>query len=138
MAIPRFANEPNPRGDPHGSELAEEQLRPWREQIRELATRITPEQRSAWSRDKTRRLETLQDPDNRAQWRQGVLRARQTRRARIAAGHQERPQGFQAGSAVTQAAAARGRARRQELWPTRRTARSWAAGCVRPGPPASR
>lgn len=105
----------NPTLSARRRELAEDQLRPWREQVRALAAGITPEQRAAWSRGKTRRLETLQDPDNRARWREAGRRGRQTRRARIAAGHREGPQGVQAGTAEVQVATARGRARRQEL-----------------------
>jgi hypothetical protein len=95
--------------------LADEQLRPWRARIREVASRATTVQRVARSQGKTRRLETLQDPENRAHWREGGPRARQTRRARIAAGHRELPQGFQAGSAAVREVSARGRARRDEL-----------------------
>jgi len=95
--------------------LADERLRPWRERVGELTEGTTPEQRAARGRGKTRRLETLQDPENRASWREGGRRARRTRRARIAAGHQERPQGFQAGSAAAREASAKGWARRAEL-----------------------
>lgn len=94
--------------------LADERLRPWRGRIGEVLERTTSEQRAACGRGKTRRLETLQDPENRAHWRQDGRRARQTRRAQLAAGHRERPQGFQAGSSAVQEASARGRAARVE------------------------
>jgi hypothetical protein len=95
-------------------ELADNILRPWRERIRDVVARTTPEERAARSRGKTRRLETLRNPTNQAHWAEALERTQATRRTRLRSGELRLPPGF-GNPAVARAALRKAQARRQNL-----------------------